>query len=177
MAQRLPGEKINKGLRPLDIKERTIGEYIFSVQYMLACHYHKMILKKKFKRIVFIIAFFLVIISYFVCRWHIRFEIETTFVVVSKAFQQGNHLQIFEYMTPEYRAKHEVRDVIQFFDQHNNWFKLEDGWSLSLSWSFKEAWVYPFDEGFFDLWNGPEYQLLKIDGKWFFTGESNIYLN
>ena len=62
--------------------------------------------------------------------------------------------------------------IIQFWDDHNNWFGLEDGWSLSLSYSFNEAWVYPFDDGFF---YGPEYQLMRINGKWLFTGESKFY--
>lgn len=134
-------------------------------------------MSKRKSSIIFISIFIILIGIYYLLRQQERQQIELAFDKIKSAYNKKDSTAFLNCMTPKYKSNHSGEEAKNFWIDNNNLFALEKGWALSLSFSFKEAWVYPFSSSIFEPWNGPEYQLKKINGEWLFTGGCHNYLD
>jgi hypothetical protein len=78
----------------------------------------------------------------------------------------------YSYMSPEYRQTHILKEFLEDYSFHiHGWDTLHPEHSVMLSGN--RATLYPRRYDFFDFYVGPSYELVKVDGEWYFTGEAN----
>ena len=87
------------------------------------------------------------------------------------ALSDKRHADAYPLMSPDYRAGRSLAEFVRSISQH--WPTLQPGHSLGTKGD--KGYLYPYDEGWFELWNGPELEWVKVDGVWYLTGEVTWY--
>ena len=111
--------------------------------------------------------------SLWVCHLRAEKEVADRYVALQQAIAAKQYERAYECMSRQYRADHTVQEFIAEWD--DRLFPLGSGASISVSHS--SASVYPMSVGFFELMNGEVFWLTKEDGQWFFTGETDWYID
>ena len=105
-------------------------------------------------------------------RKRCRQQIETRIDTFNRALTNSDYDGAFEVMSPAYRESHSVS---AFKSDFAGRIDLESGWLLSFRGG--TAWIYPYRAGYFELLNGPEYEMEQIDDEWYLTGAVEWYLD
>jgi hypothetical protein len=100
-----------------------------------------------------------------------REAIVERYILWQAALADKRPADAYPLMSPDYRAGHSLADFVGSISQH--WPALEPGYSLGTKGD--KGYLYPYDEGWFELWNGPELEWVKVDGEWYLTGEVTWY--
>lgn len=102
--------------------------------------------------------------------------IDTRYTELYESFNREDYETAYGLMTPKYRELYtldEFRSEFGFLEGAT-WLILHPNRSLKLSDS--KAYLYPRNRLTMEiLWAGPEFELEKIEGVWYFTGEYEWY--
>lgn len=136
-----------------------------------------LIKKPRYFRLWILLGITLLATAWFIYRHCEKRVLLHTHINLMKFLDEGNFKEAYKLTTEEYRSTHGVEEFQQELKS------LTDGVSYSsrkptvLSLGFKHAEVYVDELHFFELANGPSFFYRKENGKWYFTGETQIYLD
>ena len=93
-----------------------------------------------------------------------------------KGLEEGRVGDAYAVMSKAYRDEHSVEEFQK--DQGSYGDKmvhLHPGYHIRVYGS--GAWLYPYASELGELWNGPEFEWVKVDGTWLFTGRATVFLD
>ncbi len=96
-----------------------------------------------------------------------RTEIDSTFIDFNVALSEGRTADAYEMMSPEYRNRHSVKRFQIDFSEHGT----------STLYPYRCLHIFSGraeldpDDAWDELASGPIYRWVKVDGKWYLTGE------
>ncbi len=93
-------------------------------------------------------------------------NIEQLFADMQSELQNEDYAAAFLHMSPTYRQSHTREDFKFWMDP--TWFTLRPHYYLETAGN--RAKVYPRSCHAFDLMSGPIFDLVQLDGVWYFTG-------
>lgn len=89
---------------------------------------------------------------------------------------QENYEKAYSFMSPDYRQIHTLEQFISDSGTFGEeWLELHPNYSLKFSGN--RAYLYPQNAANPFFWSGPEYELIKIEGVWYFTGNYTWHLD
>jgi hypothetical protein len=102
-----------------------------------------------------------------------RQAIESRYTRWQTALDEERFADAYAVMSPRYRAAHPLAEFADEF-KDLSWVRLKPGYILRVHGS--DARLYPFDDnGWFEIWNGPDYEWEEIGGEWYLTGDMQWY--
>ena len=106
-----------------------------------------------------------------------RTAIESRYAAFRTAISEERFADAYTIMSPGFRQSHSLEAFRDGeFSFREVWKPpLEPGYELRASAS--RATLYPLDVGFFELYNGPVFEWIEVDGEWFLTGEFESYID
>jgi hypothetical protein len=99
-----------------------------------------------------------------------RLAIDARYKEFHEAMGKGDYETGYLYMSPEYRQTHPI-DEFQYGisgSEGESWLALHPKRYLKISGD--KAYLYPGNQWVI-FWAGPTYELVKVKGEWYFTGE------
>ena len=93
-------------------------------------------------------------------------KIEQVFADMQVALEKADYTTAFRYMSPSYQQSHTPQDLLHHWT--GLWYHLQPHYYLEITGN--QARVYPRQCNAFDLMSGPIFELIQIDGRWYFTG-------
>jgi hypothetical protein len=94
-------------------------------------------------------------------------KIEQVFADMQVALEKADYTTAFRYMSPSYQQSHTPQDLLHHWTE-SMWFHLQPWYYLQITEN--QAKVYPRMCSVFSLMSGPIFDLIQIDGRWYFTG-------
>ncbi len=94
-------------------------------------------------------------------------KIEQVFADMQVALEKADYTTAFRYMSPAYQQSHTPQDLLHHWTG-SMWFHLQPWYYLEITGN--QAKVYPSMCSAFSLMSGPIFDLIQIDGSWYFTG-------
>jgi len=91
--------------------------------------------------------------------------------------------EAYTYMTPEYRRTHTLNEFVLDEELKFGLYNDIDIWGCSLDPKYSidvsgnQATVWPGRNVFMEWYGGPSYEMEQVDGEWYFTGESEWYVD
>ena len=85
----------------------------------------------------------------------------------------------YSYMAPAYRSSHSLEDFTQSWRHFvPNWpYGCEPYVDMHLLQDKASIWLGSYSGGCAKIFSGGEYELQKVEGKWYLTGEYNWYVD
>jgi len=97
-----------------------------------------------------------------------RQAIESRYTLWHSALGNARFSDAYAFMSPKYRANHSLQEFRdEFRSSGESWLQLQPGYSLRVHGSGGR--LYPLDDGL-ELWNGLDYEWIKVGDIWFLTG-------
>lgn len=109
------------------------------------------------------------------------FAIEYQFSRFCSAIDEGKHGTAYLYMSPKYRQTHSLDQFKADKNLQDSLYYNIEAWGCELSpdhhveVSANNAVLYSERYSFMELYGGPVYELVKVNGAWWLTGESTWY--
>jgi 4-amino-4-deoxy-L-arabinose transferase-like glycosyltransferase len=109
--------------------------------------------------------------------------IEARYLRFCPAVYNHWYKEAYTYMTPEYRRTHTLNEFVLDEELKSGLYNDIDLWGCSLDPKYSidvsgnQAIVWPGHNAFMEWYGGPSYELERIDGEWYFTGESEWYVD
>lgn len=117
--------------------------------------------------------------------WHQNHQdssaIERRFSEFCPAISEGGYSTAYSYMSPEYRQTHSPGQFSTDEDPRYDLYSNINAMGCELSphhhvqISGDNAVLYPNRCAFMEVYGGPAYELVKVNGIWWFTGKSTWY--
>lgn len=94
------------------------------------------------------------------------------------AVRNSDYETAYGCMSPTYRRTNSVEDFQDgYFFSKGFLHTLHPKRSVTISFDRGSATLYPNRYDFFDFYVGPVYELVKVDGEWYFTGKSDFIMD
>lgn len=139
--------------------------------------------QKQAKQLFLILLLALFVLTGFGINFEVKDElaIKRTYSEFCQAAKDGNYKLAYSYFSPEYRSKTGVnRFAKEIMDSFSYTGGCGGEFSGTIHHRLNGSFLYPFrwtNSACYLFLGGPELVLVKVDGKWYFTGEHNWYMD
>lgn len=132
-------------------------------------------LKKIYRQIILLVI--LGYLSLSIAEQFLKKQVQLQYAEYEKALAQDNFPAAYQFMTEDYRSKH---DLNSFIDDSSLFVhsgrELLPWWTIHVNVFSLEASIDPYQSSFFD-YGGQIFYWEKIDGSWYYSGEFAWYVN
>jgi hypothetical protein len=101
--------------------------------------------------------------------------IDSLYIHFEGYIREGNYVKAYKFMSPSFKDSHDLESFTHLFSaiQEDEAYRLHPQRSLYFTGS--KAWLFPKDISIRSNRHGATFELEKIEGKWYFTGNIAIY--